>query len=83
MDRDNIIKNLLYEMSRMENERSDDYSGYRAIKNAIKWILPANFTVFDNDYICIECGCEIYPIDIENGSYRYCPNCGRKALFEE
>lgn len=28
------------------------------------------------DYICSNCGCKIYPIDIDFGDFNYCPNCG-------
>lgn len=27
-------------------------------------------------WVCDKCGCIVYPFEIENGSYNYCPNCG-------
>lgn len=27
-------------------------------------------------WVCNLCGCIVYPFEIENGSYNYCPNCG-------
>lgn len=82
MSLDSIVSNLLYELDHMEDERGTDYSGCLALKGAIKLILPDGFTVFTHDFVCIECGCIIYPIDIDSGHYRYCPNCGRKTLLE-
>lgn len=82
MSREHIVANLLYELEQLEIARGTDYSGCIAIKGAIKLILPDGYTVFTHDYVCIECGCKIYPIDIENGKYRYCPDCGRRTLLE-
>lgn len=27
---------------------------------------------------CPNCGCEVFPVEIENGDYNHCPNCGRR-----
>lgn len=82
MSKDHIVSTLLYELDHMCDERGADYSGSIAIKGAIKLLLPDNYTVFTYDHVCIECGCKIYPTDIDYGHYRYCPNCGRKILLE-
>ncbi len=31
---------------------------------------------WNRDYICSNCGCKIYPMDIDFGDFNYCPNCG-------
>ena len=83
MNREHIVINLLHEMEQMGNDRGTDYSGYIALKGAIRLLLPDSCTVFTNDdNTCIECGCRIYPVDIDYGKYRYCPNCGRRVLLE-
>lgn len=39
----------------------------------IGWILDPS-----GSWICGTCGCEIFPFEIEKGSYNFCPNCGRQ-----
>lgn len=38
---------------------------------------------WSEDFICPICGCKVYPVDIDNGSFNYCPNCGSKMYEKE
>ena len=36
----------------------------------------AKRSYWTKDFICANCGCKCYPMDIDFGDYNYCPNCG-------
>ena len=38
---------------------------------------------WNKDYICSNCGCKIYPMDIDFGDFNFCPNCGAKMEAEK
>ena len=42
-----------------------------------KWQKKPHWT---KDFICSDCGCKCYPMDIDFGDYNYCPNCGAKMV---
>lgn len=41
-------------------------------------VIPQPKTAhWTKDFICSDCGCKCYPMDIDFGDYNYCPNCGK------
>lgn len=48
-----------------------------ACRGAIK-LLERESAHWTEDFICSNCRCKCYPMDIDFGNYNYCPNCGRE-----
>ena len=80
MDNEVIRSHLLYARERLQDERGSDFSGVEALRLAILKFVPDDFTVLDNNDNCMRCGAKLYLIDIDNGNYRYCPNCGYRII---
>ena len=49
---------------------------YEIVKKYEEKDLKTGQWLHDGTLTCSNCGCIVYPIEIENGNYNYCPNCG-------
>ena len=81
MNNEEVRNCLLYVRARLQDERGSDFSGVKALRLAILKYIPEGYTVLDEDNICMFCNAKIYPVDIDNGTYRFCPNCGCKIIY--
>ena len=60
------LKELIFYQKRYKAERE------------VELETDMKYWISDGSLKCPDCNCIVYPMEIENGDYNYCPNCGTR-----